>query len=192
MNDDDMLPLELLFEDDGHLSEIALTAIADGQDAIVGREAHAHASDCDGCTRKLGAAALLSTSLSDALREMPARELTEALSAHAAAAPARISARPLAQAALRFPLRAIAIGLAFALLGALPILMRLPLLLGDAGVIAQRGAPIVIHSGIALLRSGGGIDRALLVLTFGSAFVLIAAALLVLRGMRVSIEKVSQ
>jgi hypothetical protein len=33
MNDDDMLPLELLFEDDGHLSEIALTAIADGQDA---------------------------------------------------------------------------------------------------------------------------------------------------------------
>jgi hypothetical protein len=190
-----MLPLELLFEDDGHLSEIALTAIADGQDAIVGREAHAHAADCDGCTRKLGAAALLSTSLSDALREMPARELTEAPSAHAAqaaAAPARISARPLAQAALRFPLRAIAIGLAFALLGALPILMRLPLLLGDAGVIAQRGAPIVIHSGIALLRSGGGIDRALLVLTFGSAFVLIAAAIFVLRGMRVSIEKVSQ
>ena len=70
--------------------------------------------------------------------------------------------------------------------------MRLPLLLGDAGVIAQRGAPIVLHNGIAFLRSGGGLDRALLVLTFGSAFVLIAAALLVLRGMRVSTEEVSR
>ena len=191
MNDDDKLPLELLFEDDGHLSEIALTAIADGQDAIVAEQAHAHAAHCDACIRRLGEAALLSTSLSDALREMPARELAPT-PAPALAARARISDGPLAQAALRLPLRAIAIGLAFALLGALPVLMRLPLLLGDAGVIAQRGAPIVLHNGIALLRSGGGLDRALLVLTFGSAFVLIAAALLVLRGMRVSSEEVSR
>lgn len=191
MNDDDKLPLELLFEDDGHLSEIALTAIADGQEAIVAEQAHAHAAHCDACIHRLGEAALLSTSLSDALREMPARELAPT-PLPALAARARISDNPLAQAALRLPLRAIAIGLAFALLGALPVLMRLPILLGDAGVIAQRGAPIVLHNGIALLRSGGGLDRALLVLTFGSAFVLIAAALLVLRGMRVSSEEVSR
>lgn len=54
---------ELVFLRDGHLHDVALTAIADGQDAIVPETALAHLELCPDCTRRLSDQAWLSASL---------------------------------------------------------------------------------------------------------------------------------
>jgi hypothetical protein len=61
------LPDELLFEPDGHLTETALTVIADGELDLVSPTALGHLDGCDACSHRLGEAALLSVAASEAL-----------------------------------------------------------------------------------------------------------------------------
>jgi hypothetical protein len=56
----DFLPDELSWAAGGHASDVALTAIADGQRAIVPPAVLAHVEACTACTTHLGHAALLS------------------------------------------------------------------------------------------------------------------------------------
>jgi hypothetical protein len=67
MNRHDVLERELVWDEAGHLSEIAKSALADGQDAILPPEALAHFSRCQPCVQSVGEAALLSAQMSAAL-----------------------------------------------------------------------------------------------------------------------------
>ena len=97
---DELLPEELLWADGGHASDIVLTALGDGQQAVVPLGVRAHVERCATCMAHLGHASLLSLHTESVLK----------LRAEHARAPAR---RPL-------PRVAIALGLAVAGLGLVP------------------------------------------------------------------------
>lgn len=174
MTHHDELPRDIVWQDDGHLSEVALTALADGEDAIIPADAHAHLAGCDACARAVGDAAMLSTALGDALRKLPERR---ELAARSTSQPAPVSSRP----EVRLPWRALAAGLAFALIGAIPMLLRVQSLFDYARFLASRGAPMLLRGGLALVRSFGGPQQIVLVLTSASALVLVCAAAFVAR-----------
>lgn len=94
-----MLPDELLWSDGNHASDVVLTALADGQHAIVPNAVHAHILACAACNAHLGNSALLSLETHRLL---------------AGAAPER---RP-------FPRLAVALGLAAAAIGLVPWLVE--------------------------------------------------------------------
>ena len=54
-----ILPEELLWATGGHASDVVLTALADGEHAIVPPAVRAHVQQCTTCTAHLGHAALL-------------------------------------------------------------------------------------------------------------------------------------
>ncbi|MFO0587230.1 MAG: hypothetical protein U0441_06820 [Polyangiaceae bacterium] len=68
MNPETLAP-DIAWEPSGHLSEVALTALADGEDALLSPAMHAHLEGCDACAMALGAVAMRSADLADALRD---------------------------------------------------------------------------------------------------------------------------
>lgn len=70
MDDLDKLPADLVWQDNGHLSDIVLSTIADGEDDIVPLEAHTHLEHCEECTTRFGAEALLSVHAGELLAEV--------------------------------------------------------------------------------------------------------------------------
>lgn len=123
------LPESLCFEADGHVTDVVVTCLADGEIAMIPPAAAAHVDACDACTTRLGVEALLSVGATDALLA----------AAHGARAPAPIVlAAPLASTKPReggreplssspssrrrrpLPIGAIAAALFLAVLGALP------------------------------------------------------------------------
>jgi hypothetical protein len=71
MTTHDELPAELLFAPDGHLTDTALTCVADGEVALLPQPALDHLDACEPCGRRLGEAALRSVIVGEALRERP-------------------------------------------------------------------------------------------------------------------------
>jgi hypothetical protein len=69
------------FTHDGHLSEAALTAIADGQDDYFSHDVVNHLDHCEHCTARLGDAAFLSVQVGDALASLGKLPATEASTA---------------------------------------------------------------------------------------------------------------
>jgi hypothetical protein len=69
---DDKLPAELLFAPDGHLTDIALTCVADGEVALLPQPALDHLDACAPCGQRLGEAALRAVIVGEALRARPA------------------------------------------------------------------------------------------------------------------------
>lgn len=94
----DTLEPELVWQEDGHLGDVAIGALADGELDLLPATARDHAAVCDACSARVGQAA------------MSALALDEALASRRAPAPARI---PL-------PIGALAVALALALVGLLP------------------------------------------------------------------------
>lgn len=92
------LPAELLWAEGGHASDVVLTALADGQHAIVPAAARMHVEHCAVCITHLGNTALLSLETRRLL--VPARR--------------------------RVPRAAVVLGLVTALLGLLPRLGTQP------------------------------------------------------------------
>lgn len=100
--DPEQLPDELVFEPDGHVGEVALSCLADGEVALLPPKALAHIDDCEQCTARLGAAALLSIGVGETLRadEVLVEVAQMAQAARAIAARASAPARlPETQAA---------------------------------------------------------------------------------------------
>jgi len=85
MEMNDKLPDDLVWLD-GHLTDVALSALADGEEAILPEQAAAHAAGCAACGGALGHAALLSLRVGEALREAQPAPVAEALPAEAAGA----------------------------------------------------------------------------------------------------------
>jgi hypothetical protein len=133
------LPNDLIFAPDGHLTELGLTCVADGEVALLPAAALAHLDACEACGLRLGEAALLSAAAADALRLDPARALVTIrphVVAEAAPAP-RFTPAPMSpRRSRRPPALAIAVALAVAALTAWPALAEtahaLPAWIGGA------------------------------------------------------------
>ena len=114
------------FGPDGHLTEVALMALADGQD-VCSETATTHLETCDACSERLVGAALLSVDTGEVLRE----------------ALEDPRAQPVAPTSAPWP--AMGLALAIALAAITPALMRLP-------TLVLRTAPMLAHAGPVLAR----------------------------------------
>ncbi len=62
------LPEDLLYGEDGHASDVVLTCLADGEEALVPGRVRVHVLECAVCSAQLGNAALLSLRAHDEVR----------------------------------------------------------------------------------------------------------------------------
>ena len=168
MIEDSKLPRELVW-DGAHVSELGLTAIADGQESIVPADAVAHAHSCDWCVGRLGRTALLASAVAEGVREArPALASSQAQGSRAVAAPS--------------PWRALLLGCTVAVLAAVPSLPQLASRLGTAvafgKVLSSHGLPVLVR-GIAMA-SREDVSRGLQIAT------MVASVLLVLMGLAIA------
>jgi hypothetical protein len=160
------LDAALTWEGD-HLSEVALTVLADGQDALLSVDALSHAGSCEACAMKLGALAELSMGLGEAMHDLPK---------DAFLVPEPVSARAVAPA----PRWAISVALVLAVVGVLPRMVDLPAHAIGLSSLLMRDVPVVLRGAMHLARStSADVQRTALFVTLASAFVLIATALVV-------------
>jgi hypothetical protein len=196
MQSDDKLPPELTWETDGHLTEVALTMLADGEAALIDEGAAPHVAGCEACSARLGAAALMALRVGEELPAMAARaqleEQAAALEVARAAndAPAKGTEMALARPApmvtgvRALPLRAIAAALVIAAVGSLPSLVvgthKLPELL----MTVFRGL-VMIGRTVAGVAQGSARDALLVApaLSWLSAVLLVFSGLAVARVM---------
>lgn len=170
IEDSSKLPRELVW-DGAHVSDLGLTAIADGQEAIVPADAVTHAHSCDWCVGRLGRTALLASAVGEGVRDArPALGSSSALAqgSRAGAAPS--------------PWRALLVGCTVAVLAAIPSLPHLAERLGTfiafGRVLSAHGLPVLVR-GIAMA-SRGDVSRGLQLAT------VVASVLLVLMGLAIA------
>lgn len=156
----EQLPNEVLWSDGGHASDVVLTAIADGETAIVPHAVRLHVERCATCMGHLGNAALLSLHVGE---ELAARATHE----HALAS----MRRPL-------PRLPIALGLLVALIGLVPSLDEV----GSLRVFLTHDIPLFLHGIGTLARRlfEPGSTTGLLV-TYAAAVMLVAMGVAVAR-----------
>lgn len=157
---------EEVWQEDGHVTEVALTALGDGEIDLVPSAARAHVDECDHCGQRLGALALLAVSLDEALAAPAVVEVT-------APAPEQTLAPP--------PAWALVLGLVAALVGALPTLLEVPAWLAGLPATLTRVAPIALRVAASLFKVASTGNTSLLVLSTVATVVLTAAGLMVAR-----------
>jgi hypothetical protein len=145
-----------VWQPDGHLSEIALTALGDGERALLPEAALRHVDVCDSCTARLGEQALLSISLGEALTAAPAR------------------ARVRATAPARFPVAALVVALVLAGIGALPAVLEAPSWLTSLPAALIQGVPVAFRAALALLKVASTDSLLVVAVTLAAAVVLCA------------------
>ncbi|MDI1451579.1 hypothetical protein [Polyangium sp. 6x1] len=153
MDDLDKLPPDLAWQHDGHVTDVVLSSVADGEAGIVPTDALSHLDGCDHCAQRLGAEALLSTHAGELLAELAEPSFAPVhapVKEHATAvAKAPASVRGLAT----LPKRAVLGALLLAMLGALPAILdeiaRVPTLLGAIG----RAVLMLMRSAVLVSRS---------------------------------------
>ncbi len=167
MEDSSKLPRELVW-DGAHVSDLGLTAIADGQESIVPADAIAHTQSCDWCAGRLGRTALLSSAVGEGVREARPAVGSQALGSRANANPS--------------PWRALLVGCTVAVLAAVPSLPQLAARLGSVvafgKVLSTHGLPVLVR-GIAMA-SREDVSRGIQLAT------IVASALLVLMGLAIA------
>jgi hypothetical protein len=133
---DEKLPRELVW-DRAHVSDVGLTAMADGQECILGDDAIEHVGGCEWCAGRLGRIALLSSDVGEAMAL--ARSGKERHHGSAGVAPR--------------PWRALAAGVVVAVLAAIPTahdVLRVP---GVAAALTTHGVKVIARGGVALATS---------------------------------------
>ncbi|MEO7113556.1 MAG: hypothetical protein ABI183_24165 [Polyangiaceae bacterium] len=160
----DMLPDDLVWSEGGHLSDIAIAALGDGQDAIVPEKARDHALTCDSCAAQMGHAAMLSSELGAVMR-------------------APIPGPALLPEGERAPVPWLAIiaALLVAAVGSLSSFIENPIALTESPNAFVRESSLAFHAGSALFH---GIANGLgPLLSFGCAAILFGAGAVVARSM---------
>ncbi|HET6150833.1 MAG TPA: hypothetical protein VFH68_25070 [Polyangia bacterium] len=140
-----------MWDQAGHLTEIALHALADGELGLLPAQAVAHSAGCRQCEERLGAIALLAV------------ELGEALVKHR---PELVSVRrPLPVAAFAAALAIAVVGIMTQLGGMAAQVTRLPMLIAHASPVLARGLTLAVGgaSGRAGFAAAGWVAAALLV-----------------------------
>jgi hypothetical protein len=154
-----LLPDELLWSEDGHLTEIAIAALGDGQDAIMPEKARDHALSCESCAAQMGRAAMLSSELGEVMRAPIPTPAVERV--------------PV-------PWLAIVGAIFVAAAGTFSTLFESSSLVDAPSAFAHQ-APLALHAGSALLRGiANGIGP---LASFGCAALLVAAGAMVARTM---------
>ncbi len=108
MTDERLTGLEEIWQDDSHLSGVALVAAADGQDDLLPADALEHLGDCLSCNERLGEQAVLAMVMHESLVASRSSEVPQT---------AQVSWRLLAASAA---------ALCLALIGSMPVLMGIP------------------------------------------------------------------
>jgi hypothetical protein len=177
------LPRELVWASDGHLDEVALTALADGQILIVPADARTHSETCEACAGRLGLLALASLEAGEALALLPERTGELAVQAVPTAAAARSGRRPTARSSVRSwsPVWPIAAAIAVGFFGAIPTLLALPAHLADHVSLAMHVLPALFRSGVLVANGALDATPAAIALRCLSAAVLIGAGFFVVR-----------
>lgn len=161
--DERMLPRELVW-DGAHVSELGLTSIADGQESIVSRDAAQHAEACEWCSGRMARAALLSAAVGGAVATYAGTSQS-----------VKAASRPIERAAPA-PWKALSMGLAVAVLAALPSLPHLGAIaidvLGYAKMLSTHGVSLIARSGVALA-TNETVSRGLPVATAVSSMLLV-------------------
>lgn len=139
---------DLIFEPDGHVADVCLTCIADGELDLVPQAALDHLDACDDCGARLGEAALLSVAAREALTALEPVAVAAPAAIVPAADPAPITPR---RARRPLPIAAIAAALLIAAVTAGPAL---------ADTIA--GVPALIAAALGWLPTLTRIAHALL------------------------------
>jgi hypothetical protein len=140
MNADDRLPAELLWQDDGHVTDVVVDSLADGQEALVPRVARDHVDACDGCAGRLGEAVLLSL------------RVQEHMSAALLPVGGTVAA---ARTSWPMPVTAIAVALLAALIATLPDLLEAPARFAGAATTLLRVAPDLVRAMLTVARGLG-------------------------------------
>lgn len=174
MDDLDKLPSDLVWQQDGHLSDIVLSSIADGEADIVPLEAHTHLEHCDECTTRFGAEALLSRHAGELLAEV----------SRAAEIPAVLPPRTVRDAAVdgmaKLPKSAFFGALFLAAMGAMPgLLSRGHMRIAEITEIFSRSI-VMLARGVVLVAK----SESFTVLLWASAMTLLLLGLLVSRTAR--------
>jgi hypothetical protein len=134
MKGPEQLPSELVWTSEGHLSDVAMTAIADGEEAILPRDAFGHLGMCDVCAAGVESAASLSASVSRAL---------------SAPIPAEVNlATPVR---LAFPVWAATLAIAVAAVATLPNLGPMRAWMGRMWWAFREGTPVLTRHAAAFL-----------------------------------------
>ena len=170
MSSDDKLPRELVWEG-AHVSDLGLTAIADGETAIVDASALAHVDGCEWCAGRLGRTALLVEAVGHAVAQVR---------------PASVSSRPPARVMPK-PWRALGAGTAVAVLAGLPALAHLGSFVDYVSAFCSRGVPVIARGGFALVTSET-VTSALPAATFGASALLVAMGLMFAKARSRSVE----
>ncbi|HEY3595392.1 MAG TPA: hypothetical protein VGL13_16005 [Polyangiaceae bacterium] len=127
MKSEPKLEPSLVWGDGGHLADAAVTAMIDGELALLPVEAVTHADACASCADRIGRAALLALQMADVLHARAAIE----------EAPQRVGLerRPL-------PLGALAAALAIAVIGMVPSLRGMLGLVARVAALLVHGLPV--------------------------------------------------
>ncbi|HEY8091315.1 MAG TPA: hypothetical protein VIF09_25805 [Polyangiaceae bacterium] len=173
---DDKLPREVVW-DGAHVSELTITAIADGQEAIVDASAIAHVESCEWCGGRLGRAALLSEAVGHAV------VTAGAIASSAQRVSSRVPARAAAGA-----WRALTAGLTVAVLAGLPALAHVGRLFSYVQAFFTRGVPVLARGGFALATSES-VTRALPAATLCACTLLVGMGLMIARSRSGSFER---
>lgn len=167
----EILPRELVFEE-GHLTEIGLSALADGEDALLPLDVRDHAASCVSCSRALHSLTRQSVLLTEALRDSAAPSPELAL----APEPAPAAVEP-ALAPAPAPWAWLAVGMALSTLGVLVGAVETPIAIGDR----LRGLRNLAGALARALRAAATADFPPTV-TFVAALLLVVSALVVMRS----------
>jgi hypothetical protein len=171
MSNDDKLPRELVWEG-AHVSDLGLTAIADGETSLVEAGALAHVDACEWCGGRLGRTALLAEAVGHAV----ARVRPASVSSRA---PARMMPKPW---------RALGAGMAVALLAGLPALAHLGSLVDYLTAFFARGVPVLARGGFALATSES-VTSVLPAATLAASALLVGMGLMIAKTRSRSVEQ---
>ena len=164
MIDEGLTRLEEVWQDDRHLSDVALVVAADGQDDLLPASALEHLGECLDCNERLGEQAVLATVMHESLVASRSSEVPQS---------ARVSWGVVAASAA---------ALCFALVGSIPVLMDIPKFLASVPALLSglwRAAEPLSVGPLALVVSS---MTALVLVLSGWAVARLAPRRVVLRG----------
>ncbi len=178
---------ELVWEADGHLTEVAIVALADAQD-ILPDEAPVHLAGCEQCALRVGEAALVSLGVQHALATSK-KHATRAVASRQPGPGARGRDSGRDRAVRPLPVPAVVIALALAAAGVMPLLFDLRRTLPHTLASVVHMAPAVLRGATAAAR--GADSSQALVASSVSLLVAIVALLIVARLTRAHASSVT-
>lgn len=177
---------DLVFDDAGHLSEVALSCIADGEQELIGRLALDHLDGCDQCAHRLGEAALLSINVGDEMLAAREQLAVQPVVESPIVAPEPRIASPVPSRPRRpMPVAAIAAALLVAVVTAGPTLIDLFQSLPSTVAGLMSTAPFLLRMLLTVAHTApSGLGSAAPLLQCASALVFVVLGLRVARAAR--------